>query len=99
MIPYELLELVYKDCGDAKTTIEILNEFIWLVENDPRKYINRLSEEVMDFSNKNNICPLCGNNLIVEEHQESRGEYQGSNCFETMYERECSNPECSYTER
>ena len=98
MTPYELLELVNKEYDDSET-IEILNEFIWLIENDPRKYINRLSEEVAYFANTRELCPLCGDRINIKSYKESRGEYQGSDCFEIMYERECSNPGCSYTER
>ena len=98
MSPYELLENINEIYNDEETII-VLNELIREIENDPKKYINKLFEELEDFSSSKHLCPLCSGRLITKSYEESRGEYQGLNCSETMYERECSNPECSYTER
>lgn len=95
MTPYELLEVINEIHNDEET-IQILNEFIGILDNDPRKYINKLSDEIEQFAENLNICSLCGSKLKVISYEESRGEYQGFECSETIYQSECSNPECTY---
>lgn len=95
--PYELLELV-RQTNNPSETIQILNDLICEIENNPRKYIDKLSEEIEELAKNFKICPLCGDTLISKEHKEGRGEYFGFDSVETMYSYECFNPECSYTE-
>ena len=44
-----------------------------------------------DMAISNNICPSCGGEIITKEHEEFRGDFMGSNCYEVMYERFCPN--------
>mgnify|MGYP003258878459 CR=1 FL=1 len=79
--------------------IQLLNDLLMELENNPRRYILKLSQEIEDFANYCGRCMLCGSKLMANEHQEDRGEYFGFDSQETMYIRECSNPECCYMER
>lgn len=94
--PYELLELISQNYSPAET-IQIMNELICDIDNSPSKYINKLSQEVSDYSERYGLCPLCGSEIKTLEYQEDRGECRGFNSEETMYQYECSNEECSYT--
>lgn len=96
--PYELLELVRRT-NNTKETIEILNNLLIEIDNSPRKYINKLSEEIEEFAQYTNRCPFCGNELKIISYKEDRGEYQGSSCAEEMYEAECSSAECDYIKK
>lgn len=95
--PYELLELV-SIINNPSDTIQMLNDLMGEIDNNPSKYINKLSEEIEEFAKNIGICPLCGDVLISKDYKETRGEYFGFDSEETMYSYECFNPECSYTE-
>lgn len=97
MTPYELIETISQNYSPSET-IEIVNELIGEIDNSPRKYIDKLSEEIEEFAKNFRLCPLCGDTLISKEHKEGRGEYFGFDSVETMYSYECFNPECSYIE-
>lgn len=94
MTPYELIELLKNDANTPSEVIQIVNDLIGEIDSDPRRYLLRLSEEIEDYSRIHELCPLCGSELITIEHTEDRGEYQGFNCEEVIYSKECS--ECSY---
>lgn len=94
--PYELLEEI-RTTNNPKRTIQLLNELLAELERDPKRYILKLSEEIEEFANAFERCPLCGHKITVTEYKEDRGECRGFNSQETMYRRECSSPECSYS--
>ena len=96
MTPYELIELIIEKYG-TKDGIEVVNEIIWDIENNPRHYILKLTETIESIAEENEICPLCASDIIVAEHSESRGEYQGFESEEIIYQRMCSNSSCPYT--
>ena len=93
MTPYELIELISKYYS-IEDTIEITNDLIGQINSDAHRFIVKLSEEVELLALDYDRCPLCGSKLETTEHTENRGEYQGIECTEIIYTRECS--ECSY---
>lgn len=97
MTPYELIETISQNHSPSET-IEIVNELIGEIDNNPSKYINGLSQSIEDYGEIHNLCPLCGSKLTTNTYEEDRGEYFGFNSYETMFHGECSNQECSYTE-
>ena len=94
--PYELLELI-RENHTCEETVRIINDILYELHIDSKKFIKGLEEEKDEFAIQKNICPLCESRLVIKSHEEDRGEYQGFNCAEIMYETECSSPECSYT--
>ena len=94
--PYELLELIRENYTDEET-VQIINEILYELHINLKRFIKGLEEEKDEFALQKNICPLCSNSLVTKSHEEDRGEFQGFNCTETMYKVECSSPECSYT--
>lgn len=94
--PYELLELI-KENHTNEETVQIMNDILYELHIDSKRFIKGLEEEKDEFALQKNICPLCESSLVTKSHEEDRGEFQGFNCAETMYKIECSSPECSYT--
>lgn len=93
MTPYELLLMITKHYTEEES-IQIINDLIIEIENDPRKYINKLYDELEEYAYEKNRCLGCGNKLTIKEHKENRGEYFGIDCDEIMCTIECDNPEC-----
>ena len=96
MLAYELFEILKEKFG-VKEAIVRVNDLMMELDYNPAKYILELSQECEETSFLNNICPLCGEDLVEFVDEENRGEYQGFDCFEKMYRYECLNPECTYT--
>lgn len=88
--PYELLELT-NTINNSENTIQKINGFIEEFENNPKKYIVKLKNEIEEFSYDRQRCSQCGSKLNVYSHEESRGEYHGTDCTEETLTFECPN--------
>ena len=82
-----MVELFLEDnCGDWLQTKEDISSLF--------EEIKHPFQILIAFDNmaiENNICPNCGEGIIIKEHQESR-DFMGSPCYESIYERYC--PHC-----
>lgn len=96
MTPYELLEL-FKDNYTEEEAIQMVNELLYELHSNYKKFTNGLEEEKDEFALSIGRCPLCTSRLVTKTYEEDRGEYQGFNCKEAIHITECSSPECSYT--
>lgn len=92
MTPYELLQMITENYTEEES-IQIINDLIIEIENDPRRYINKLYAELEEYTSVKGRCIGCGTKLTVKKHRENR-EYFGTDCDEIMCTIECDNPEC-----
>lgn len=93
---YDLIEILQKNSSN-KEVIEDINDMIYEIEKDPKEYIRKLSEEIEEFANSYDLCPLCGSELIGEISFE-KSECLGKTVYEKVKTNICSNCECSYRE-
>ena len=96
MTPYELLEMISEKYS-VEETIIIINNLIYDLEIDSKKYRNELSILLEDYALSKDKCPLCTSDIetVVVDNEER--EYQGFKCYEPIHRKECSSPSCSYT--
>lgn len=94
---YDLIQMINRDNHYARETIEDINELIEDIDTDPKKFTYELAQEIENFSQKLNLCPLCGSELIeIDKWDESRGEHCGREVSEIMYKYGCESSNCSY---
>lgn len=94
---YDLIQMYNRNnYGNVENTIQDINELIEDIDNDPKKFIYDLSNELEEFAEKVMRCPLCGNRVIELDSSYQSSEYFGQPVQERMltYGCECSN--CSY---
>ena len=83
-----MVELFLEDnCGDWLQTKEDISS-LFLEIKHPFQILIAFDNMAIE----NNICPSCGEEIITKEHEEPRGDFMGSPCYESMYERYC--PSC-----
>lgn len=89
---YELFEILVDYCDkDVTAVIQITNCLINTLDKNTKNFRYNLMNEVEEFAMDNNLCKFCGEELIINIQQESRGEFFGTPSQETMYEKICSN--------
>lgn len=87
----ELVELILEFNGwDFRQTAEDIGELYMQLKLAP----SQLLGEFEDICFKENKCPNCGHELSFYTYAEDRGECQGIQVEETMYE--CYCPNCDY---
>ncbi len=92
----DLVELIAEGRMISET-IEIFKEVIDRIEDNPFKFTDNLKSVLQQLCSEYNCCPECGSELeLVESYEESRGEYLGVECYETVNTYGCVN--CNYIE-
>ena len=87
----ELVELILEFNGwDFRQTAEDIDDLYRQLKLAP----SQLLGEFEDMCFEERKCPRCGCDLECEVHKEDRGEFQGFECKEIIYERYC--PKCDY---
>lgn len=98
MSPYEIFLSTKDYCeGDIKDTIVEMNNLISDIQDNPNKLAYQLSNELEAYCLANDICPLCGDDLISINTYEETREYQGKMVGETMIRIGCADENCTYT--
>ena len=88
---YELIDII--DLPTRKDVIVFINELIETIENDPRGFVNKLSNEIEELYD--DLCPLCGCEKEIITHMEER-EYQGGMVEEPIHRITCTDNNCPY---
>lgn len=83
---YELIEVL--NFETPKDKIVFVNDLIDTINDNPRQFTNRLSNEIEELYEE--YCPRCGESLYMQIHKEKR-EYQGKIVTEDIYEYVCEN--------
>ena len=94
--PYELLEMILEKYSIEETII-LVNNLLYDLENNPRKFMNDLSNLLEDVALSKDKCPLCTSDIEVVVVDNEEREYQGFTCYEEIHKRQCSDSGCSYT--
>lgn len=77
--------------------IEIIDEIVEMIKEDPEGFVSDLEWLKDERCKEEACCPKCGYSLeIVDEYEESRGEYWGAPAYESISIYGCSN--CNYIE-
>lgn len=93
----ELVEYI-SERFDGKETVEIISDLIKKIEDNPRQFTVNLSNAIEEYADEMNICPICGNEIILlDTYEEDRGEFQGFPATETIYKVGCESSTCGYT--
>lgn len=88
----EIFEIISDYCGnDITAVVQITNCLIETLQSDTKVFIYQLMEEVEEFSTDNNLCSRCGEELIINNVKECRGEFWGIHSEEDIYEKICPN--------
>lgn len=91
---YDLLQMINRNNYEVSETIQYTNELIKDIRNNPKELADKLENDKDSLADRNNRCPKCGERLIVlDKWDESRGEMQGREVYETMYKYGC---DCGY---
>ena len=79
----DVLGLEYDYTGDEGETIREINDLIDRLKKDSDNAICVLENEIEEFADLHNRCPNCGEELeLIDEYDESMGEYWGTPDFE-----------------
>lgn len=94
---YEVFNLIKNDCKSVEDAIIETNNIVETLTNDKKrvKWISDFNSEKEKLALENYKCPECGNELEEVTYSESRGEYQGTECAETLSYLKCTY--CSFT--
>lgn len=96
MSKYDLIQMFNRNNHYARETIQDINELIEDIDNDPKKFTYELSEELSQFGEKLNLCPLCTSNIIKLNSNYEFSEYQGNEIAEEIPIYGCENANCGY---
>jgi hypothetical protein len=78
MTQLELIDLIKENNnGEVKGTVEDIVELLDDIRNDADKFTLDLEIELDKFAEDNEVCSICGNELIFKESYDQE-EYQGS---------------------
>lgn len=78
MSPYELILSIKDYCeNDKKETIEEVNDLLIQLMDNPRKFTNRLANELEEFCTSHNQCVQCGGKIRLLKSDKAQEEYQG----------------------
>lgn len=92
----DLIDILLEN-REIDEVIEIIDEILDIVEKNPKIFISNTRDILTNLCNELNKCPSCGQDLeIIDNYEESRGEYWGAPVYENIYIYGCSN--CNYTE-
>lgn len=91
--PNDMVQMINRNNHESSETIQDLNELLEDIKNP--SWQKRLEEEKLDFADRTNSCPNCGNPLeVIDKWKESRGEMMGREVYEEMSTVGCTK--CNY---
>ena len=94
---YDLIQMYNRENhGNVENTIQDINELIADIDNNPKKFIYNLSNELEEFSEKLMRCPLCGGKIIELDVDYEASEYFGQPVQETISTYGCESVNCGY---
>jgi hypothetical protein len=97
---YNLIQMYNRDnYGNVENTIQDINELIADIDNNPKKFIYDLSNEIEEFAEKVMRCPLCGSKVIQLDTSYESSEYFGQPVQEKILTYGCESSSCSYIKR
>lgn len=86
--PYELIHMIEKTNNDVEETILETNDLIERLKDNSFKFTLDLQDELKEYAENHNKCPVCGQDLETKTSYES-SEYQGFPCKEEINEIYC----------
>jgi hypothetical protein len=94
---YEIIQMINRQFSHSpRETIEEVNELIEDINNDPKAFTYELAQEIEEFSEKLNLCPLCGCDIIQIGKDYESSEYLGQTVKETIIRYSCDSSSCGY---
>lgn len=93
----EIIQMILESCSEnIRETIEMANELIAQITDNPKQLAYDLSERLEEYSLENNKCPLCGEDIVQIYIENQSSEYFGQPTEERMSTYGCDNPSCGY---
>lgn len=91
-LPYIAKDIIKEQCdGHLEEIKDCYDEFKTLFNNNKERFIESMEETLLLFCNKENICSICGGDIIFDTYDEDRGEYFGCPCKEKIHIKHCIN--------
>ena len=93
---YDLIQMYNRTNHNVEDTIQDINELIEDIDNNPKKFVYDLSNELEEWCDQLGRCPLCGSKVIELDSGYQSSEYFGQLVQERIPIYGCEATNCGY---